>query len=352
MRLIFTFLIWIITAQVGSTQDISGVWRGHFRQNNRSLQMLNLEDRYRFEVQLLQEGKNFKGVTYSYKTTEFYGKADAKGSIHTGTKKVYLEELKIVDVRMRQGNDACIMTCFLQYTRNGNEEFLEGTYVSMNTRDSSDCGRGTVFLRKVPTSDFYLEPFLAERQKKPKGEENIRVNEAPPSRPPAQKPPTQPVKPVKPPVKPTTPVEKEKTPEPLPAPLPQEEIRKPVAPVVVPPVLKERANEIVKTFSVNTRKISISLYDNGTIDKDTVSVYLNNRQVVSRKMLSLSPIVVEIDLEQENDYVELVMVAENLGEIPPNTSLMIVKAGSKQYEVRITSTEQKNAMVVFKFQCE
>jgi hypothetical protein len=121
---------------------------------------------------------------------------------------------------------------------------------------------------------------------------------------------------------------------------------------VVPPVLKERANEVVKTFTVTTRKISISLYDNGTIDKDTVSVYLNNRQVVSRKMLSLSPIVVEIDLEQENDYVELVMVAENLGEIPPNTSLMIVKAGTKQYEVRITSTEQKNAMVVFKFQRE
>ena len=93
MRLIFTLLVLVITAQTGSTQDISGVWRGHFRQNNRSLQLLNLEDRYWFEVQLLQEGKNFKGVTYSYKTSEFYGKADAKGSIHTGTHKVYREEL-------------------------------------------------------------------------------------------------------------------------------------------------------------------------------------------------------------------------------------------------------------------
>jgi hypothetical protein len=42
------------------------------------------------------------------------------------------------------------------------------------------------------------------------------------------------------------------------------------------------------------------------------------------------------------------MVAENLGEIPPNTSLMVVKAGDQQYEVRITSTEQKNALVRFK----
>jgi hypothetical protein len=41
------------------------------------------------------------------------------------------------------------------------------------------------------------------------------------------------------------------------------------------------------------------------------------------------------------------MVANNLGAIPPNTSLMIVRAGTKRYEVFISSTEQKNAKVVF-----
>jgi hypothetical protein len=352
MRLFFTLFL-AITAQWVTAQDITGIWRGHFRQNNRSLQLLNLEDRYRFEVQLAQDGKNFKAVTYSYKTTEFYGKADAKGSFHAGTKKVYLEELKIVDVRMQLGNDACIMTCFLQYTKNGNEEFMEGTYVSMNTRDSSDCGRGTVFLRKVPTSDFYKEPFLTEREKKSKGEENIRINEAPPTgKTNPQKPPSTVPKPQQPAAKQKPPINKEPSPAPSKVPEPETESRKPPVPIVVPPPLKERQNEVVKTFTVNTRQISINLYDNGTIDKDTVSVYLNNRLVVSKKMLSLSPITVHIDLEEENDYVELVMVADNLGEIPPNTSLMIVKAGNKQYEVRITSTEQKNAMVVFKFQRE
>ena len=44
------------------------------------------------------------------------------------------------------------------------------------------------------------------------------------------------------------------------------------------------------------------------------------------------------------------VVAENLGDIPSNTSLMVVKAGDKRYEVRIVSTEQKNAVVVFKYQ--
>jgi len=45
----------------------------------------------------------------------------------------------------------------------------------------------------------------------------------------------------------------------------------------------------------------------------------------------------------------LIMVAENLGRIPPNTSLMIVTAGDQRFEVRITSTEQKNALVRFKY---
>ena len=48
------------------------------------------------------------------------------------------------------------------------------------------------------------------------------------------------------------------------------------------------------------------------------------------------------------DY-ELMMYAENLGRIPPNTSLMIVTAGKKRYEMRISSNEQKNAVVRFRY---
>jgi hypothetical protein len=254
---------------------------------------------------------------------------------------------------MRAGSDACIMTCFLQYTKNGNEEFLEGTYISMNTTDSSDCGRGTVFLRKVPTSDFFKEPFLVEREKEKK---KPLASNKPPARvtpkpgvkknPPAQSPGKKPDSPVAGSTRPIEPkvVEKKRDED------PSRELKRPTQPLVIPPVLKNRENEIVKVFTVNTREITVSLYDNGTIDKDTVSVYLNKKQVVYKKMLSLSPIILTIQLDDDNDYQELVMVAENLGEIPPNTSLMVVKAGNQQFEARITSNEQKNAVVVFKYE--
>ena len=41
------------------------------------------------------------------------------------------------------------------------------------------------------------------------------------------------------------------------------------------------------------------------------------------------------------------MVAENLGDIPPNTSLLVVRDGEKRYEERIISTEQKNVQINF-----
>ncbi|ULQ54005.1 hypothetical protein [Flavihumibacter fluvii] len=355
MRL-FLLVFLIASGLVGYGQDLTGIWRGQFRSNNRMMQLMNIDDRYKFEVQIAQRAKAFQAVTYSYKTTEFYGKADAKGTIHTGTKKVLLEELKIVEVRMRSGSDACIMTCFLQYSRNGNEEFLEGSYVSMNTTDSTDCGRGTVFLRKVETSDFFKEPFLVTREKeKKKAAESVRPPEKPAepiakATPPKTKTPATPKKPEAPPERPEKILQPKTAPERSTEPVTGKEIHKPGAPVLVPPVLRNRENELVKTITVNTREIIVSLYDNGTIDKDTVSVYLNKKQVVFNKMLSLSPITLTIQLDDDNDYQELVMVAENLGEIPPNTSLMVVKAGNQQFEVRITSTEQKNAVVVFKYE--
>jgi hypothetical protein len=63
--------------------------------------------------------------------------------------------------------------------------------------------------------------------------------------------------------------------------------------------------------------------------------------------LSQKPLTVRIAVDNDHPHHELIMVAENLGSIPPNTSLMIITAGSKRYQVFISSTEQKNAKVIF-----
>ena len=96
--------------------------------------------------------------------------------------------------------------------------------------------------------------------------------------------------------------------------------------------------------------VTVKLYDNGEIDGDTISVYLDKKIVLSSKGLTASPLIVKFKIDEENSEHELVMVAENLGRIPPNTSLMTVEAGEQRFDVRITSTEQKNAVVRFKYQ--
>jgi hypothetical protein len=113
-----------------------------------------------------------------------------------------------------------------------------------------------------------------------------------------------------------------------------------------PPVLTTRANTLAKKIETGSGEININLYDNGQIDGDTISIYHNNVLLVSHARLSAKPISLKIAVDSLQPHHELVMVAENLGSIPPNTSLMIITAGNQRYEVFISSTEQKNAKVI------
>ena len=113
-----------------------------------------------------------------------------------------------------------------------------------------------------------------------------------------------------------------------------------------PAVLTNRDNSLVKRIETPPAEIRIELYDNGEIDGDTVSIYHNNVLIKSQARLSATPISFSILVNESQPYHELVMVANNLGSIPPNTSVMIITAGTARHELFISSTEQKNAKVI------
>lgn len=122
--------------------------------------------------------------------------------------------------------------------------------------------------------------------------------------------------------------------------------QKPVSLPPPPPQLAARDNPLVKRLQTGAGEIKLDLYDNGEIDGDTVSIYHNNVLLVSKAGLAKKPISFRIVVDAAHPHHELVMVAENLGSIPPNTSLMIVTTAKDRYEVFISSTEQKNAKLV------
>jgi hypothetical protein len=114
-----------------------------------------------------------------------------------------------------------------------------------------------------------------------------------------------------------------------------------------PPVLVNRENELYKRIETAAGEIKINLYDNGEIDGDSVSIYHNNKLIRSHQLLSQEAIPITIAINAAQPHHELVMVAENLGSIPPNTSLMVITTPANRYEVFISSNSQKNAKVVF-----
>ena len=349
-KAIFFWLIVLISGLRVAAQDLTGIWRGYF--------ITELRDHYKFEVQMKQTGNSITGVSYSYLNTVFYGKATLTGSFNKGSQSALIKEIRTVEVRMAGGSQACIMRCIFNYSTSGKEEFLEGTFTSrfeqdgLMNRKGDDCGGGKVYLRRVTTSDFYIEPFLRNKPRtKP-----VIDNQAPPIKkdsakvkPPVviNKPPV--TKPVTPPLpEPPSPKKDTSFKKVLPEPEKKPNIEnRPITPP--PPVIRDRQNELVKVLTVSSPDVVVRLYDNGEIDGDTISVYLDNKLVLSSKRLTAAPLTVSFKMDEDNSTHELTMVAENLGTIPPNTSLMIVEAGEQRFEVRITSTEQKNAVVRFRY---
>jgi len=71
----------VILSPALKAQNLTGVWRGTFEKNNLNPMMGQFsQDSYKYEVQIndKQDG-SVGGVTYSYHTTTFYGKAALKG---------------------------------------------------------------------------------------------------------------------------------------------------------------------------------------------------------------------------------------------------------------------------------
>jgi hypothetical protein len=115
----------------------------------------------------------------------------------------------------------------------------------------------------------------------------------------------------------------------------------------LPKTLTERKNELVREIKVDTGTIRLDFYDNGVIDGDTISVYVNESPVVSRKMLTAKPVSTTVRIDLQRTIQEVIMVGENMGSIPPNTALMIINAGDKRYQLYLTSDEKRNAMIRF-----
>ncbi len=352
----------------------------------------------RYEVQIDNVGRMIKGITYSYGSNGFYGKSSIVGMWTPTTKNIIFKEDNLLDYKNADKDAVEMFTCYLEYRKEGDKEILEGDFNSVRYKTDIDGASGKIYLERTTVSHFKKEPFILRKEK----EDSLKTakkflpnsmakkiplknknEEKKPATSVKQKPTTNDVvnnkpKVTPPPVAKTTPknnnpvaISKPKITQPTkpivrsnPAdsakrtilkPAPEvvvEQPKKLTAPAELPKVLKERTNELFKTIPVSANEIEVDFYDNGEVDGDTISVYLNGRLLASHRGLTTEPITFKIKIDADNPEQEIVMVAENLGTIPPNTALMIAKFDGKRYDVNLSSNEQKNAMVRFKYQKE
>jgi len=445
-KIALTLFFYILSLTLFS-QDLTGIWRGSFYSGYGYF-----KQQYKYEVQIKDLNENalqnaVMGVTYSYRTTAFYGKATLKGMFDKRSKSITIKETKLVEVRMAQNSEACLMTCYLDYQKIGSKEVLSGTFSSVFVSNGGDCGTGSVYLEKVPESDFKKEDFLIKKTppkkeistnenairlqkalgvtpdgiigqntlnvlkkqvpsfngmpdindnaqmnnlisqinknktsdiKKPEKNENvvklqqvlgatpdgilgnetmnllkkklpdfsgkinihddqmindliarIRKTDNPNTNLPVVKKTENPAI-----------VEKVLPKEPFENPVPQKSVP---SKLPVPKDLKERSNHLIETLTTSSPDIKIELFDNGEIDGDTITVYDNNQVIAYRQGLSNKPITLYVKASEYVPVHEFVMVANNLGSIPPNTALMIVSSGGKRYEVFMSADEKQNA---------
>jgi hypothetical protein len=258
-------------------QKLTGIWRGYFSAAAGIFRDDIGEEMYKYEVQIDQQSNNsVKGVTYSYKSTVFYGKSSMQGIFTASSKNLILKELKLVELKIGSNSEPCLMTCYLDYVKIGKLEVLQGTFISTNAKNKKDCGSGKVYLERVLKSDFELEDFLAH----PK--------------------PQAPITQLKPNVKPSntdvdqlnrnkvtdTDTEKLSNNDKLTA----TDLKKSVVSSIAPKVLTQRDNFLIKRIISSEPQIKVELFDNGTIDNDTISLYHNNEQVIKKGKLNYQPL--------------------------------------------------------------
>ncbi len=109
-----------------------------------------------------------------------------------------------------------------------------------------------------------------------------------------------------------------------------------------------RLADTLQVISTAADKIKIRIFDNGIMDGDSISVLYNSTPVVLKAVVSTNPLEFEINLDKTNPQHTIILIAHNLGSIPPNTATVLIQAGDAAYRINASSDFTKNALIVIK----
>ncbi len=343
--------------------SFNGQWKGGFVDNSTSFIGWGGE-RIDYVLELESHGSEVTGYSYTYFTEEgkrYYTICKLRGTLNKATKEIIVTEFERTKYNTPPDFSNCFQTHKLKYVKeNSDTECLQGTWIPAPNQ-SGNCGYGRTSLArrivKTNSSSDKSKVYVSPVQKNQSFRDMNRATQKPIAK--QTKPVTkgQNKKPVitsKPPAIKNNDLAKKNI-------IKKDTLIIQQVPVTKPPVKKEelvmvpdlkfeqRVNTVLKTIPIQNKTFTVDFYDNGEIDGDSISVFFNGKLLLSHQMLSYKPITLKLTVDPNIAVNELVMYAENLGEIPPNTALMIVHDGENRYETRIESDLGRNGTIRFSY---
>lgn len=296
MKPLITLAFLILISQVGITQDLSGKWYGKLTQLDGGYSTL-----YDVELQLVH--KNIiRGESHAFFESEVSTRIGLKGTLSADSVNLSESIFMVREDRMPDPWVACIKNYKLKYYKQNGNEYLKGSWDGTGVDDGKACIPGEVILSKSKRAldefiqnDGFQRPFLKD--------------------------------------------------------IPDSTflaLTKPPLPEFTPQFQNTVINPI-KEITVRNKTLTLRISDYRNVDNDTVSVYFNREVIADHQRISKRQIRLDLTLNDDLVLNELILFAENLGSIPPNTSQLLIRDGSITHRLVIESDKQKTAAIYLKY---
>ncbi|MGB4398743.1 MAG: hypothetical protein WBJ10_05200 [Daejeonella sp.] len=293
MRWLSLCIMLLLNIQASFSQNIEGKWLGKITQQPGGYSQL-----YDLEFDLSQR-KNIWGESYAFEGDSIRIRIGLSGyidkdSIRLNESLGWIREDKVPFTWI-----PCVKQFYLAYRKEGDFEYLEGRWTGFSKDDSrSPCYPGKVILSRSVEG---LNKFLEDHR------DSVVIT------------------------------------EPL------------VTASVAAPVLDFTSDFLntepkkVTEIIVHQPELQIQLVDYMKVDNDTVSVYLNRNLLAKNIRISKRPALLNFRLDTRIEFHEVLLFAENLGLVPPNTSELILVDGENRHRVMIVSDKEKTAAVYLRY---
>ncbi len=312
------FLLSAVSAAALAQPAPNDVWEGR---------ILEAGSFYEISLSFKEAGNGtYSGISIS-RSKNMYCQTSFEGVLKNGV--ILLTQTSILKTNFPSTESICL----LQFSLKQKEEALVGTFTSSSKSSTTDCGTGTVQLKlKIAGKDIAPVADPIPMNVVAKTEQQITNN------PPAVQPVKETVQPAKTSSTPTLPSRKRVVDTVYQ--VDGESVNVVIDDTVV--FRKDRDIVVINTLEFMEDSVHIEVYDNGVVDGDEITLYVNRGILFRNKILTDKPLKFDLNGKTFSTY-DLQFHANNLGSMPPNTGLIIISSATERKEVTFASDFSKTS---------